>query len=104
MIAAFQRGGHLLRGAPLRPYNVGSDQALSIADLARQVATSLPGRECQVSIARTPEPGKPPARYVPDVTRARSELGLEVRIPLADAIQRTLNWHFKQKETNAPSN
>jgi len=84
----------LLRGAPLRPYNVGSDQALSIADLARQVATSLPGRERQVCIARPPQPGKPPARYVPDISRARSELGLEVRIPLPDAIRRTLDWYL----------
>lgn len=92
----------LLRGAPLRPYNVGSDQALSIADLAQQVATSLPGRERRVSIARTPEPGRPPARYVPDVARARSELGLEVRIPLADAIQRTLAWHLREVPAEPP--
>lgn len=92
----------LLRGAPLRPYNVGSDHALSIAELARQVAVSLPGREPQVHIARPPEPGKPPARYVPDTSRAREELGLEVRIPLADAIRRTLGWHLRGKKSANP--
>ena len=86
----------LLQGRSIHPYNVGSDQALSIAELARHVATSQPGRVRQVRIARTPEAGKPPARYVPDVSRAREELGLTVRIPLTDAIHRTLSWHLQK--------
>ncbi len=86
----------LLQGRSMHPYNVGSDQALSIAELARQVAASLSGQERQVRIARAPEPGKPPARYVPDISRAREELGLTVRIPLTDAIRRTLGWHLQK--------
>lgn len=86
----------LLKGQPMRPYNVGSDQALSIAELAHQVARSLPGRERQVHIAGSPQPGQPPSRYVPDVSRARDELGLRVNIPLADAIRRTFAWHLRQ--------
>lgn len=86
----------LLQGQRMRPYNVGSDQSLSIAELAHTVAASLPGRERQVHIARPPQPGQPAARYVPDISRAHDELGLSVNIPLADAIRRTFAWHLRQ--------
>jgi len=82
----------LLRGEAARPYNVGSDQALDIAELARRVARAV-APELPVEIAGTPVPGAPAARYVPDITRARSELGLEARVGLADAIARTTAWH-----------
>lgn len=86
----------LLRGQSMRPYNVGADHAISIFELAKQVATSLPGPERQVLIARQPEPDLPPARYVPDISRAREELGLTVHIPLGDAIYRSLIWHLQK--------
>lgn len=86
----------LLQGQSMRPYNVGSDHAISICELARQVAACQPGRERQVLVARTPEPDTLPARYVPDISRAREELGLTVRIPLADAIRRSLAWHLQK--------
>ncbi len=82
----------LLRGQPARPYNVGSDRDVNIAELARCVADkSTPGTA--VEIAQTPKPGVPPARYVPCVDRAREELGLEVKIPLDEAIRRMFDWH-----------
>ena len=80
----------LFRGKHGRPYNVGSAHAVSIRDLAETVGRlfSIP-----VSVARAPEPGALPARYVPDINRARTELGLEVRISLEEAILRTAKWH-----------
>ena len=46
-----------------------------------------------VEITGTPD-GKPlPARYVPDITRARTELALTVNYPLPEALRRTLAWH-----------
>lgn len=93
----------LLRGEALRPYNVGSDQALSIAELAHVVSDTLPGRKPHICIARTPEPDKRPIRYVPDISRARQELGLAVRIPLGNAIQRTLDWHLQGKSSSSTS-
>jgi nucleoside-diphosphate-sugar epimerase len=33
-------------------------------------------------------------RYVPEVSRARKELGLEVSVPLEVAVQRTLQWNL----------
>jgi nucleoside-diphosphate-sugar epimerase len=80
----------LLRGAPARPYNVGSDAAINIADLARLVARLF---NTDVRIAKTPTPGQPAERYVPSTERARTELGLTTLIPLEDALRRTAAWH-----------
>jgi nucleoside-diphosphate-sugar epimerase len=80
----------LLRGAPGRSYNVGSEDDLTIAELARRVAAYF-GTEWSVSQA--PTPGAPPARYVPSTARARSELGLKNTITLDEALARTVRWH-----------
>ena len=82
----------LFRGEPLRPYNVGSDQELSIRDLAFTVARCF-GPGIEVDIAGRPDPGKPPERYVPSVSRAANELGLEQTTDLQTAIARTVDWH-----------
>lgn len=83
----------LLRGQSMHPYNVGSDHAvISIAELAQRVIAASPASGSKVHIAQTPTPGAPPSAYVPDISRARTELGLQVHIPLDAAIQRTLAW------------
>jgi nucleoside-diphosphate-sugar epimerase len=80
----------LFRGEPCHPYNVGSEESLSIADLAREVAITLgPGRE--VRIHGTPNAGLP-QRYVPSTARARTELALQQWVPLSAAIRRTAEW------------
>jgi dTDP-glucose 4,6-dehydratase len=81
----------LLRGRPLRPYNVGSETVISIADLAGLVARVL-GKGSDVRIAETPRPGAAP-RYVPSTARARTELGLQAVVGLEDAIERSAAWH-----------
>ena len=80
----------LVHGQNKRAYNVGSDEAVSVEELARRCA-ALGGSE--VEIARTPDKTVLPARYVPDVSRARDELSLDVRISLDDALRRTWNWN-----------
>jgi len=76
----------LIRGVTGRAYNVGSENAISIGDLAR-----LMGPE--VEVRGTPVVGGKPERYVPSTARARAELHLEERIDLSQAIRRTLAWH-----------
>jgi dTDP-glucose 4,6-dehydratase len=80
----------LLKGRPGRAYNVGSDRAIAIGDLAQTVA-SLVSPPLPVHLRDAPATGLPP-RYVPSVERARRELGLEISIPLPDALGRTLAW------------
>jgi dTDP-glucose 4,6-dehydratase len=80
----------LFRGAPLRAYNVGSEHAVSIRELAHTVSESLLPK-VDVEVLGTPE-GRPAQRYVPSTARARQELGLSSQVSLPDAIRRTQNW------------
>ncbi|HEX6464822.1 MAG TPA: hypothetical protein VFZ98_10225, partial [Vicinamibacterales bacterium] len=82
----------LFRGVPLRPYNVGSPDPISVGELANLVADAGEPH-VSVKIAGRPQPAQAKARYVPDVSRARDELGLEVTVGIEEAIQRTLAWH-----------
>jgi nucleoside-diphosphate-sugar epimerase len=79
----------LFRGEAARPYNVGSGHALNIAELAEQVAGFFPSRS-DVVIAKKPVSGRAADRYVPSVERAVEELGVDVWIPMAEALRRTI--------------
>ncbi len=81
----------LIKGQTHLPYNVGSNHAVSIAELAHCVARICGGRD--VHIRKEPKPGAIPARYVPDISRASGSLGLKITVPLADAIGRTLQYY-----------
>jgi dTDP-glucose 4,6-dehydratase len=81
----------LLKGKAARPYNVGSSQAVSIAELAHVTAATC-DPPVEVRIAQAPRPGTPAPRYVPATDRAREELGLRPTVMLPDAIARTLRW------------
>jgi UDP-glucuronate decarboxylase len=81
----------LMRGKPQRAYNVGSDQAITIRDLASLVARA------GGSVSRVQVLGEHPKgqtanrnRYVPDVSRARTELGVEIGIRLEQAVRETM--------------
>ena len=84
----------LLRGVHGRAYNVGSEHAVSIGDLAHRVAAQFGGT---VSTGATPEPGRPAHWHVPSTARARHELGLEETVPLDDAIARTAAWWSERR-------
>lgn len=81
----------LLHGASGRAYNVGSEEAISIADLADAVSAALRPR-VQVEVAGDRNRPGAANRYVPSTARAREELGLQCRVSLSDAIQRTQRW------------
>jgi nucleoside-diphosphate-sugar epimerase len=85
----------LLKGESCRPYNVGSEQAISIAELASVVSGAL-NRALPILTQRHPDPVAPPERYVPATTRVQVELGLVERIPLDDAIRRTARQHVAE--------
>ena len=86
----------LLKGKPAHAYNVGSEQALTIGELAHEVARVVsPGAEVRITAA--PQPGQPPERYVPSTKKAQLELGLQQWISLPEAIERTANWHRQSR-------
>lgn len=81
----------LFSGENMRPYNVGSDESLTIQELAHMVAASFePNTVVQIE---QPRLERPPERYVPDISRARRELNLTPNIRLRQAIQLTKEWH-----------
>ncbi len=77
----------LLRAAPGSVYNVGSEDGVSIADLARRTASLLgaPG----VAVLGEPDGGWNPGRYVPSTARIRHDLGVAATVGLDEAIRRT---------------
>ncbi len=81
----------LFKGQSCRPYNVGSQNDLSIAELAQIVSQSFkPVRA--VEIMRTPTPNKTVERYIPSTQRCSLELELKEFINLPEAIARTVTW------------
>jgi dTDP-glucose 4,6-dehydratase len=87
----------LFRGKSNYPYNVGSSQSLTIAEVAKAVSRAL-GQNTGIAIAQMPAPGQPAQRYVPSITRAADELELDQWTQLEDAIRATANWEMKRRE------
>ena len=82
----------LLRGERNRAYNVGSENAFSIADAAHLTAETLrPG--LAVEIAGTAGHAAPMNSYVPSTERARTELGLRQTVDLPEALRRSAMWN-----------
>jgi len=85
----------LLRGEAGRAYNVGSEEAVSIRQLAERVADVAarvwPDRgRPEILMAKQPQRGSPAERYVPDCRRAREELGLVPTTSLDESIRMTM--------------
>ena len=81
----------LFRGRSCQPYNLGSDEALTIREVAQAVA-NLVSPPIAVRSGEAPTPGAKASRYVPCVDRARRELGLDVSVETAEACHRTIHW------------
>ncbi len=81
----------LFQAPSMRPFNVGSGNALSIRDIAETVAATIQSG-IEIKIARDVTPGKDVQRYVPSVEAATQELKLTESISLQDAILRTAAW------------
>jgi len=79
----------LFRGSPGRAYNVGSDEAITVKELAEKIANrARPALPVRILGDR----GAGESRYVPSIERAQRELGLAVTVGLDDAIGRTVDW------------
>ena len=74
-----------------RSYNVGSEDAVTIAEAARVVAAAVEPA-VGVSITRTGARGAGDD-YVPSTRKARRELGLRQTVGLVEAVRRTVAWN-----------
>lgn len=81
----------LQHGAGGRAYNVGSESALSIAELARLVARTV-APQCPVLIEGKAVASPVGNRYLPSVRRAHEELGLDNWTEPGLAVLQTAAW------------
>jgi nucleoside-diphosphate-sugar epimerase len=86
----------LLKASRGSVYNVGSDRACSISELAHRIA-KFSEPPLNVSIRHTAVIGKVPERYVPDINKAKTELGLDLTIGLDEAIKKTVKFYQEKK-------
>lgn len=96
----------LLEGEPNRAYNVGSEESLSILQLAHLVKEAqseayrelgLEPRDLQIEVLGTPS-GEKPERYVPSTKLGRESLNLGLSVSAAHGIKETIKWHLTQYE------
>ena len=73
-------------------YNVGSDEDLSIQQLAKLVCATL-GGNATVTAMKRPAPLSAVSLYVPSITKAVDGLGLQVNVSLIQGILKTAVWH-----------
>ena len=81
----------LTEAAPGSAYNCGSEEAVSIAELAHLTASTLGGPG--VDILGAPDPGWNPGRYVPSTAAIARDFGLRPTVPLDEAIRRTAQFN-----------
>ena len=87
----------LTKGKPFHPYNVGSEEPVTIGQLASTVAACAPAKVREVTISAKPDTNAPFDYYVPSTARAREELGLRQTISLATAVSKTVNFYLKNQ-------
>ncbi len=90
----------LLQGRSGEIYNVGSDEAVSIYELAKQVRDTLsPDKNIRVLGDTKHSIGNAARnRYVPDITKARNKLCLAPWTDLGESIQYTAACSGRQRE------
>jgi nucleoside-diphosphate-sugar epimerase len=81
----------LASGASGQAYNVGSENAVSIAALARKIVDAA-GTNTPIEIQTAAASDAPAPRYVPDTLKARHGLGLAEYTPLKTALLKTIHW------------
>lgn len=81
----------LVRADSCKPYNVGSDESISVKALAELVSNTL--SDGQFEVLGAADIGWNPGRYVPDTNLIAQELGLKRTVGLEDAILRTAIWN-----------
>ena len=79
----------LFRATSCRPYNVGSEQAITIFQLAQKVS-KLFSKSIEIKVLKKAGSGRLAERYVPSTKRARDELNLKQNVSLEEALKRTI--------------
>ncbi|MEW6006212.1 MAG: NAD-dependent epimerase/dehydratase family protein [Stygiobacter sp.] len=83
----------LLKGKNNVAYNVGSDEDVSIKELATTIANYFENK-IKVKIATTSDATKYVERYVPSVSRIKLELQVNVNFDLVRCINKTIKYYI----------
>jgi len=81
----------LIKGGVNIPYNVGSDYAISIEDLAL-LFQKVHENKNDVKILGQ-KLNQPREQYVPDISKGKHSLHLEISVGIEDAIRKTIAFH-----------
>ena len=79
-----------MAGTDSGPINLGNPGEFTVRELA-ELVVEISGSSSQIIQSR-PLPADDPLQRRPDITRARSHLGWEPRIPLRQGLERTIAW------------
>ena len=90
----------LFRGDSGESFNIGSDQSISIIDLATLVRDLIsPKKEIKVmGIEKKDEVSR--NRYIPNINKAKNKLNLKIKFSLSDAIMLTAEAYMREKGSN----
>jgi nucleoside-diphosphate-sugar epimerase len=82
----------LANGKARETYNVGSPEPCELVSLAHMITRHFsPVPEVRINVGQS---GFEPSRIVPDTSKAQSELGLELTVPVSDALATTIRWNL----------
>lgn len=87
----------LFNGKSCRLYNVGSEEEVSIVDLANLVARNFK-KPIEIIVEKLSDTGAHQERYIPSVNRVKKELGLTQTINLNESIKRTIMYYSVQRQ------
>ncbi|MBT6440743.1 MAG: NAD(P)-dependent oxidoreductase [Flavobacteriales bacterium] len=83
----------LQNGRAGETYNVGSDEVVSMAELAHLVRDLVSPEKPVRILSKSPDVQTTRNRYVPNISKAQRELRLDVKVSLAESIRRTAEAH-----------
>jgi len=86
----------LKKGRTGETYNVGSNEAITIADLAHLVSSCF---KTKPEVIIKGKPSGEDDMYVPDVKKVKNELCVSERVKIVDGIKRTITFHRKKSRT-----
>jgi len=84
----------LFRGPTCRPYNVGSEEAITIKALAEAVSSCFQ-YPIDVHISEKTTLTTPPERYIPSIKRAQEELDLTQTKSLRESLTLTIKYYLQ---------
>lgn len=82
----------LIKGKHARPYNVGSDEPVTIQELAETIVAAYQSKS-KIQTLKKSGKAEEMEVYVPDIRRAQKELNLNVFIGFEQAIRRTCEYY-----------